>query len=184
MVRRQRSAGVRTVGGLLVTLLLALVLTLLAMVPTLLATVPAGAATARAAAPRGGCELITARELERVLDLRFSPNPVGPSGCLWLSDDPDTLAEVIVSANDTLTAAQVAAAKRSERKEPDTTVLKGVGDLTIVQPQPKIDTSGNTTLGLRVFEGTTVGLVAVTIDGVTPTTKQMRSLAKILVKRL
>ena len=86
------------------------------------------------AAPPDGCGLITARELERVLHVHFTPKPVGPSACLWLSDEADT--------------------------------------------------ASNTTISLHVFEGTTVGQVAVTIDGVTPTTKQMRTLAKAMAKRL
>lgn len=137
-----------------------------------------------AAAATDGCALITARELERVLDLRFSPNPVGPSACLWLSEDPDTLGEVGVSADASFSKDVIATGKRSERKEPGAVVLKGVGDLAILRPQPQTTPSGTTTLGVIVFEGTTVGQVAVTIEGATPTTKQMRSLAKILVKRI
>lgn len=149
-----------------------------------LALVVAAPLPASAAAKTTACSLITAKELRRVLHTSFTSEPGGPTACLWLSSDDGPLAEVNVSLIDSLSAQQIADGKREERTQPGAVVLKGVGDLAIVRPEPKTDTSGNTTLGLLVFEGPIVGQVAVTIDGETPTTKQIRRLAKAMVSRL
>ncbi len=149
-----------------------------------LALVVAAPLPASAAAKTTACSLITAKELRRAFDTSFTPEPGGRTACLRLSSETGPLAQVTVSIIDSLSAQQIAGGKRAERKQPGAVVLKSVGDLAVMRPEPKTDTSGNTTVGLLVFEGSTVGQVAVTIDGETPTTKQMRTLAKAMAKRL
>jgi hypothetical protein len=130
-----------------------------------------------------GCPLITAPELERVFDLPFEPQaPVGPS-CLFLSAKGARPAIVTAFAEER-SAAAIASGKRLLRKQPGALVLRGVGDLAILTAEPKTDPTGDTTLGLVVFQGKDFGTVGVTIAGVTPTTKQMRRLGKILAARL
>ena len=148
--------------------------------------VTGAAATSQAAgavATTDGCELITAAELERVLDIPFDPqSPVGPS-CLFLSAQGATPSIVTVFSEER-SAADIASGKRLQRKQPGAKVLRGVRDLAIVATEPKTDPTGDSTLDLVVFKGTDFGALAVTIAGVTPTTKQMRQLGKIVSKRL
>lgn len=150
----------------------------------MIALVVALSATAATAAPAKGCDLITARELERVLGLQFTPNPVGATSCLWLSDDPARPAIIDVVADDSLPPKLIAGSKRSERKLPGAKLLKGIGDLAILAPLAKTDPTNDTTLSLIVYEGDVVGRLAVTTAGQAPTTKQMRLLGRILAKRL
>ena len=147
--------------------------------------VTGAAATSQAAGAvaTDGCELITAAELERVLDIPYEPqSPVGPS-CLFLSAQGATDSIVTVFSEER-SAADIASGKRLQRKQPGARVLRGVRDLAILSPEPKTDPSGDTTLDLVVFKGTSFGALAITIAGVTPTTKQMRTLARTMVKRL
>jgi hypothetical protein len=147
---------------------------------------PAGtAATAAAAAAvtPDGCKLITAAELERVLDIPYEPqSPVGPS-CLFLSAQGATPSIVTVFSEER-SGANIASGKRLQRKQPGARVLRGVHDLAILATEPKTDPTGDTTLDLVVFKGTDFGALAITIAGVTPTTKQMRTLARTMAKRL
>ena len=159
--------------------------TLLAAAVLVVGIVTGTAATAAAAAAvaTDGCKLITAAELERVLDIPFEPqSPVGPS-CLFLSAQGATPSIVTVFSEER-SAADIASGKRLQRKQPGAKVLRGVRDLAIVATEPKTDPTGDSTLDLVVFKGTDFGALAVTIAGVTPTTKQMRQLGKIVSKRL
>jgi len=146
----------------------------------------AGTATpsqAAGAVATDGCELITAAELERVLDIPYEPqSPVGPS-CLFLSAQGAT-DSIVTVFSEQRSAADIASGKRLQRKQPGARVLRGVRDLAILSPEPKTDPSGDTTLDLVVFKGTSFGALAITIAGVPPTTTQMRQLGKILSKRL
>jgi hypothetical protein len=138
---------------------------------------------AAGAAATDGCALITAAELERVLDIPFeAQSPVGPS-CLFLSAQGAPSA-IVTAFSEERSAANIASGKRLQRKQPGARVLRGVGDLTILATEPKTDPTGDTTLDLVVFKGTNFGALAITIAGVTPTTKQMRRLGKILAKAL
>jgi len=137
---------------------------------------------AGAAAP-DGCKMITAAELERVLDIPYEPqSPVGPS-CLFLSAQGATPSIVTVFSEER-SAADIASGKRLQPRQPGARVQRREPDLAILATEPKTDPSGDTTLDLVVFKGTDFGALAVTIAGVTPTTKQMRQLGKILAKRL
>ena len=160
----------------------ATVLVLVALVVGIL-TGTAAASPAAGAVATDGCKLITAAELERVLDIPFEPqSPVGPS-CLFLSAQGATPSIVTVFSEER-SGADIASGKRLQRKQPGAKVLRGVRDLAIVATEPKTDPTGDTTLDLVVFQGTDFGALAVTIAGVTPTTKQMRQLGKILSKAL
>ena len=140
-------------------------------------------AAAAAAVATDGCKLITAAELERVLDIPYEPqSPVGPS-CLFLSAQGATDSIVTVFSEER-SAADIASGKRLQRRQPGARVLRGVRDLAILATEPKTDPSGDTTLDLVVFKGTDFGALAITIAGVTPTTKQMRTLARTMAKRL
>jgi hypothetical protein len=160
--------------------------TLLAVIVLVVGVLTGTAATspaAGAAAATDGCELITAAELERVLDIPFEPqSPVGPS-CLFLSATGAQPAIVTVFSEER-SAADIADGKRLQRKQPGAKVLRGVGDLAVLATEAKTDPSGDDTLGLTVFKGNHFGALGITIAGVTPTTKQMRQLGKILAKRL
>jgi len=157
---------------------------LVALAFALPVTVSASATTAAAAAAaEDGCTLITAAELERVLDIPYEPqSPVGPS-CLFLSAQGAT-PSIVTAFSEQRSAADIASGKRLQRKQPGAKVLRGVRDLAIVATEPKTDPTGDATLDLVVFKGTNFGALAITIAGVTPTTKQMRQLGKILSKRL
>ena len=141
------------------------------------------AAGAAPAATDDGCALITAAELERVLDIPFDPQPpVGPS-CLFLSAQ-GARPSIVTVFSEARSAADIASGKRLQREQPGAKVLRRVGDLAIVATEPKTDPSGDSTLDLVVFKGNDFGALSITIAGVTPTTKQMRQLGKILAKRL
>jgi hypothetical protein len=140
-------------------------------------------ATAGTGTGTGRCELISAAELERVLDIPYEPQaPVGPS-CLFLSAQGATPSIVTVFSEER-SAANIAEGKRTQRRQPGAEVLRGVRDLAIVATEPKTDPTGDDTLGLTVFKDNSFGALGITIAGVTPTTKQMRQLGKILAKRL
>lgn len=135
------------------------------------------------AAAADGCPLISAAELERVLAIPFDPQPpVGPS-CLFLSAQGAPSAIVTVFAEQR-SAADIAAGKQLQRRQPGARVLRGVGDLAVLATEPKTDPTGDDTLGLTVFQGNHFGALGITIAGETPTTKQMRRLGKLLAKRL
>jgi len=141
-------------------------------------TSPAGTAAAS-----DGCALITAAELERVLDIPYEPqSPVGLS-CLFLSAQGAT-PSIVTVFSEARSAADIAGGKRLQRKQTGAKVLRGVRDLAIVATEPKTDPTGDSTLDLVVFKGTNFGALAITIAGVTPTTKQMRTLARTMAKRL
>jgi len=160
--------------------------TLLAAAVLVVGIVTGAAPTSQAAAAAvatDGCEVITAAELERVLDIPYEPqSPVGPS-CLFLSAQGAT-PSIVTAFSEERSAADIASGKRLQRKQPGAKVLRGVRDLAIVATEPKTDPTGDSTLDLVVFKGTDFGALAVTIAGVTPTTKQMRQLGKIVSKRL
>ena len=147
---------------------------------------PAGTATTAAAAAAvatDGCKLITAAELERVLYIPYEPqSPVGPS-CLFLSAQGAT-PSIVTAFSEQRSAADIASGKRLQRKQPGAKALRGVHDLAILATEPKTDPTGDTTLDLVVFAGTDFGALAITIAGVPPTTKQMRTLARTMAKRL
>lgn len=143
----------------------------------------AGAAFATAGTGTDGCTLISAAELERVLDISYEPQePVGPS-CLFLSAQGATPSIVTVFSEER-SADDIAEGKRTQRRQPGARVLRGVRDLAIVATEPKTDPTGDDTLGLTVFKGNRFAALGITIAGVTPTTRQLRQLGKILAKRL
>jgi len=153
------------------------------LVVGILAAMATTSEAATTAAATDGCTLITAAELERVLDIPFDPQPpVGPS-CLFLSAQ-GARPSIVTVFSEARSAADIASGKRLQREQPSAKVLRRVGDLAIVATEPKTDPSGDSTLDLVVFKGNDFGALSITIAGVTPTTKQMRALARTMAKRL
>ncbi len=73
---------------------------------------------------------------------------------------------------------------RQLRDQSGARVLQGIGDLAVLTTEPKTDPTGDDTLGVTIFGGKHFASLGVTIEGATPTTKQMRRLGKILAARL
>lgn len=143
-----------------------------------------GPASPAAGAAADDCPLISSVQLERVLDVPYEAQPpVGPS-CLFLSTQDAPRSSIVTAFSEERSSASIADGKRQLRKQADARVLRGIGDFTVLTTEPKTDPTGDDTLGLAVFQGNGFATIGVTIAGVTPTTKQMRRLGKILAANL
>lgn len=127
------------------------------------------------------CELLTARDLDRVLGARFEVLFTDEQTiCSWASAPGEPPLGVTVATQKVAKRA-LASAKRFEREQPDAVVVQGLGDLAVASTQRTSPSS--TDARLVVFEATNaVGIVVTASEE--PSRRQLRQIGAKAVSHL
>ena len=140
---------------------------------------PAALDAATATAP---CELLTADDLDEVLGARLEVLFTDDQSiCTWAPprEEPTSLEVTIGSSR--LPKKSVEDGKRSERRQPGTVILKGLGDLAVFRTSKS--SPAVTSAQLLVFEGNDVITIDVTAEDAA-TKRQLRRLGTSALERL